>query len=332
MASVRGNIDLARLRDQHRMMHRIRALEEVALRGLADKVVLGAIHPSIGQEAVPTGVMCHLAADDLLLSTHRGHGHTLAKGASPQAMMHELLGRVGGNCGGKGGSMHIADFEVGMLGANGVVGANIVIAAGAAHAIKLRRENRVVACFFGDGAINRGPFLEGLNWAAVFRLPVLFVCEDNGYSATTRTATMTAGAGPAARARAIGVPAVEVDGNDVLAVDAAAAELIGAIRSGDGPRFLHARTYRITGHTGADAATYRPAGEVEAQRAHDPIGRARDTLLAAGIGAAEVDAVQPAALAEMEAAYDSARAAPYPPAAEAFADVQDIGSPAVEAF
>lgn len=329
---MRGNIDLARLRDQHRMMHRIRALEEVALRGLVDKVVLGAIHPSIGQEAVPTGVMCHLSADDLLLSTHRGHGHTLAKGASPVAMMHELLGRVGGNCGGKGGSMHIADFEVGMLGANGVVGANIVIAAGAAHAIKLRKENRVVACFFGDGAINRGPFLEGLNWAAVFRLPVLFVCEDNGYSATTKTSTMTAGAGPAARARAIGVPAVEVDGNDVLAVDAAAAELIGAIRSGDGPRFLHAKTYRITGHTGADPATYRPVGEVEAQAPNDPIGRARDTLLAAGITAAEIDAVQAAALAEMEAAYDSARAAPFPPASEAFADVQDIGSPAVEAF
>jgi len=314
------------------MMHRIRALEQVALRGLDDKVVLGAIHPSIGQEAVPVGVMSHLSADDLLLSTHRGHGHTLAKGASAQAMMHELLGRVGGNCGGKGGSMHIADFEVGMLGANGVVGANIVIAAGAAHAIRLRGEDRIVACFFGDGAINRGPFLEGLNWAAVFRLPVLFVCEDNGYSATTRTSTMTAGAGPAARARAIGVPAVEVDGNDVLAVDAAAAELIGAIRSGGGPRFLHARTYRMTGHTGADPATYRPAGEVEAQRANDPIGRARDMLLAAGVAAAEVDAVAAAALAEMDAAYDSARAAPYPPAAQAFVDVQDIGSPAVEAY
>jgi len=314
------------------MMHRIRALEQVALRGLDDKVVLGAIHPSIGQEAVPVGVMSHLSADDLLLSTHRGHGHTLAKGASAQAMMHELLGRVGGNCGGKGGSMHIADFEVGMLGANGVVGANIVIAAGAAHAIRLCGEDRIVACFFGDGAINRGPFLEGLNWAAVFRLPVLFVCEDNGYSATTRTSTMTAGAGPAARARAIGVPAVEVDGNDVLAVDAAAAELIGAIRSGGGPRFLHARTYRMTGHTGADPATYRPAGEVEAQRANDPIGRARDMLLAAGVAAAEVDAVAAAALAEMDAAYDSARAAPYPPAAQAFVDVQDIGSPAVEAY
>ncbi len=332
MASSGANIDIERLRGQHRMMHRIRALEEVALRGLADKVVLGAIHPSIGQEAVPVGVMGHMSADDLLLSTHRGHGHTLAKGASATAMMHELLGRVGGNCGGKGGSMHIADFEVGMLGANGVVGANIVIAAGAAHAIKLRRENRMVACFFGDGAINRGPFLEGLNWAAVFRLPVLFVCEDNGYSATTRTATMTAGAGAAARARAIGVPAVEVDGNDVLAVDAAAAELIGAIRAGDGPRFLHARTYRITGHTGADPATYRPAGEVEAQAHNDPIGRARDTLLAAGVAAAEVDAVRAAALAEMDAAYGSARAAPYPPADQAFVDVQDIGSPAVEAY
>src|SRR5579871_6714690 len=158
------NLDVQRLRAHHRMMWRIRALEEAALRGLSQKLVLGAIHPSIGQEAVAAGVVSALARDDVLLSTHRGHGHTLAKGAPCAAMLRELFGRVGGSCGGKGGSMHIADFGVGMLGANGVVGANIVIAAGAAHALKLKRESRVVCCIFGDGAINRGPFLEGLNW------------------------------------------------------------------------------------------------------------------------------------------------------------------------
>src|SRR5690606_24554973 len=162
-----------------------------------------------------------------------------------------------------GGSMHIADFSVGMLGANGVVGANIVIAAGAAHAIKLNREGRIVCCIFGDGAINRGPFLEGLNWAKVFNLPVLFVCEDNGYAATTRTSTMTAGPGPAARAESLGILALEVDGNDVQAVDAAAKELAAAVRSGSGPRFLWAGTYRLTGHTGADPAAYRSKEEVE---------------------------------------------------------------------
>src|SRR5580698_3018367 len=156
------NLDIPRLRAQHRLMWRIRALEQAALRGLSEKVVLGAIHPSIGQEAVAVGVVGNLRRNDILLSTHRGHGHTLAKGASSEAMLRELLGREGGACGGKGGSMHIADFSVGMLGANGVVGANIVIAAGAAHAIKLKGEDRVVCCIFGDGAINRGPFLEGL--------------------------------------------------------------------------------------------------------------------------------------------------------------------------
>jgi len=326
------NFNLDRLRAQHRLMWRIRALEQAALRGLADKVVLGAIHPSIGQEAVAAGVVGNLRRDDILLSTHRGHGHTLAKGASSEAMLRELLGRVGGTCGGKGGSMHIADFSVGMLGANGVVGANIVIAAGAAHAIKLKREARIVCCIFGDGAINRGPFLEGLNWAAVFALPVLFVCEDNGFAATTRTASMTAGPGPAARARAFGIATEEVDGNDILAVDAAAQSLIAQIREGGGPRFLHARTYRLTGHTGADAAPYRPAEEVEARRLEEPIARAAELLHSAGVAQAELTADQAAAEAEMAAAYAAAIAAPYPDAAEAFRDVQDVGSPLQAAF
>ncbi|UFN50426.1 thiamine pyrophosphate-dependent dehydrogenase E1 component subunit alpha [Roseomonas sp. OT10] len=330
--SAPGNLDRGRLRAHHRMMWRIRALEQAALRGQDAKVVLGAIHPSIGQEAVPTGVISRLTREDLLLSTHRGHGHTLAKGAEPGAMMRELFGREGGNCGGKGGSMHIADFGVGMLGANGVVSANIVIAAGAAHAVKLKGENRVVACFFGDGATNRGPFLEGLNWAAVFHLPVLFVCEDNGYAATTRTATMTAGPGPSARARAFGIPGEEVDGNDVLAVEEAAARLVAAIRAGEGPRFLHAHTWRVTGHTGVDPAAYRTAEENAAHAGDDPIARAREVLLAAGVAAVELEADRAAAEAEMAAAYDEAFAAPFPPASVAFTDVQDIGSPAEVAF
>ena len=324
---VRANIDVERLRGHHRLMWRIRALEEAALRGLADKLVLGAIHPSIGQEAVAAGVVACLAREDLLLSTHRGHGHTLAKGAAPGAMMRELLGREGGTCGGKGGSMHIADFGVGMLGANGVVAANIVIAAGAAHAIKLRGERRVVACFFGDGAINRGPFLEGLNWAAVFKLPVLFICEDNGYAATTRTAALTAGGGASVRARALGIPSEEVDGNDVLAVEDAAQRLLRDVRAGEGPRFLHAHTWRVTGHTGADPAKYRSQTEVDARRETDPLHRAREALVLAGVAASALDADRDAAAAEMARVYEEARAAPFPPAAVAFQDVQDVGSP-----
>jgi len=327
-----SNLDRDRLRRHHRLMWRIRAFEEQALKGLDDKLVLGAIHPSIGQEAVAAGVTSHLTRQDILLSTHRGHGHTLGKGADSAAMMRELLGREGGHCGGKGGSMHIADFSVGMLGANGVVAANIVIAAGAAHAIKLKREPHLVCCLFGDGAINRGPFLEGLNWAAVFHLPVLFVCEDNGYAATTVTRTMTAGDGASTRARAFGIPAVEVDGNDVLAVDAAAAELTQAIRAGGGPRLLHARTYRLTGHTGSDPAAYRPADEVAARRREEPIGRAAELLRDAGVTPDALRDDQSAAVAEMLAAYRAAVAAPFPSAEQAFTDVQDAGDPRVEAF
>jgi pyruvate dehydrogenase E1 component alpha subunit len=330
MPSDRRNTDIPRLRAHYRLMGRIRALEQTALRGLAENLVLGAIHPSIGQEAVAAGVVGSLRRDDILLSTHRGHGHTLAKGASSEAMLRELLGRQGGCCGGKGGSMHIADFGVGMLGANGVVAANIVIAAGAAHAIKLKGEDRVVCCIFGDGAINRGPFLEGLNWAAVFGLPVLFVCEDNGFAATTRAASMTAGAGAAARARAIGIAAEQVDGNDVLAVEDAARTLMAAVRGGGGPRFLHACTYRLTGHTGADPATYRGSDEVAEKHLEEPVLRTRDLLLAAGVAAADLDADDAEAAREMAAAYEAAKAAPFPPPADAFRDVQDAGAPVPE--
>ena len=327
-----SNSDVERLRSHHRLMWRIRAFEQTALQALDDRLVLGAIHPSIGQEAIAAGVIACLDRDDLLLSTHRGHGHTLAKGAQPAAMMRELLGREGGTCGGKGGSMHIADFSVGMLGANGVVAANIVIAAGAAHAVKLRGDPRIVACFFGDGAVNRGPFLEGLNWAAVFQLPVLFVCEDNGYAATTRTASMTAGGGPGVRARAFGIETEEVDGNDALAVEDAARRLAGVIRAGQGPRFLHARTWRIGGHTGSDPASYRSQAEVDAHAGGDPLLRAHDALRMAGVAAGELEVDRVAAMEEMARAYDDARGAPFPPAGAAFTDVQDAGSSLQAAF
>jgi pyruvate dehydrogenase E1 component alpha subunit len=327
------NLDVDRLRGQLRAMLRIRAFEEAAIRGLDAKAVLGAIHPSIGQEAVAAGICLNLKPDDVLLSTHRGHGHTLAKGANALAMMRELFGREGGTSNGKGGSMHIADFSVGMLGANGVVSANIVIAAGAAHALKLRgMTDTVVVCIFGDGAINRGPFLEGLNWAGVFGLPVLFVCEDNGFAATTRTRTMTSGDGPSARARSLGIPSVEIDGNDVTAVDEAARDLLAALRSGSGPRFLHAHTYRLTGHTAADPAGYRPKKEVEERWRADPILRAEDALRQAGLPEAEIAAERARAEAEMEEVFRAALDTPFPPLTRAFADVQDAGDPRVEAF
>jgi len=260
----RANIDAERLLAHYRTMCRIRAFEEAAEAALKAGEIKGAIHLSVGQEAIAAGVCANLARGDLVASNHRGHGHTLAKGASPAAMMAELFGRETGTCRGKGGSMHIADFDIGMLGANGVVGAGILIAVGAAQGLALRGEKHVVACFFGDGAINRGPFLEGLNWAKIYALPVLFVCEDNGFAATTRTAALSAGEGADARARSLGIPAMVVDGNDVAGVDAAAAELTQRIRGGHCPQFLLARTYRLKGHTAADAGSYRRPEEVAA--------------------------------------------------------------------
>jgi pyruvate dehydrogenase E1 component alpha subunit len=320
---VPANIDKQRLVDHYRNMCRVRAFEEAALEALDEGLVPGPLHPSIGQEAVASGVCSNLAVDDILLSTHRGHGHTLVKGAPPLAMMRELLGREGGSCGGKGGSMHIADFSVGMLGANGVVGANILIAAGAAHAIKLRGESRVVACIFGDGAVNRGPFLEGLNWAKIFSLPVLFLCEDNDFAATTRTGVVSAGEGPSARAESLGIPSTKVDGNDVLEVDAAVRDNLDALRSGAGPRFIHALTYRLTGHTAVDAAGYRDSAEVEARWQRDPIARAAAMLADGGMSAADLEQVKTEAGLEMHEVLDAARTSPWPEDRHTHSDVQD---------
>ena len=327
-----------RLLDLYRMMARIRAFENAAeetSRGgvavfgsTADAIALvrGPLHLSTGQEAVAAGVCANLERSDYLTSTHRGHGHTLAKGADPTAMMCELFGRATGTNHGKGGSMHIADFSVGMLGANGVVAAGIPIAVGAAHSAKIRGSGAIVACFFGDGAINRGPFMEGLNWAKIFELPVLFVCEDNRYSATTATDAMTAGAGAAARALSMDIPAETVDGNDVLAVEQAARELAARVRSGRGPQFLHALTYRVKGHVSVDPASYRKQSEVDGALESDPLKLAAAKLAALGVAAARIAEIEAQARVEIDAAGAVARAAPFPAADAAFTDVQDTGA------
>ena len=315
----------------YRTMARIRAFENAAEEASRNSVsafgaaqavdsrVRGPLHLSTGQEAVAAGVCINLEREDLLTSTHRGHGHTLAKGASLEKMMRELFGRAGGSNGGKGGSMHIADFSVGMLGANGVVAAGMPIAVGAAHALKLQGKKHVVACFFGDGAINRGPFLESLNWAKVHELAVLFVCEDNRWSATTSTEAMTAGAGPLARAKAIGVGGVAVDGNDALAVDRASASLLKKIRGGEGPQFLHAITYRFKGHVSVDAAAYRDGKEVARALEDDPLLRFK-------IAKKDAERIQEEAHAEVKAAVQAAASAPWPDKSSAYSDIQDTGS------
>ena len=322
----------------YRTMRRIRAFENAAEAASQGGVsaygqeaagaarVRGPLHLSTGQEAVAAGVCAHLAKADYLTSTHRGHGHTLAKGADLTRMMCELFGKASGFNGGKGGSMHIADFSVGMLGANGVVAAGLPIAVGAAHAQKLQKKEAITVCFFGDGAINRGPFLESLNWARVYGLPVLFVCEDNRWSATTASGPMTAGDGASARAASMDIAATQVDGNDVFAVHEAAARLVGEVRSGGGPRLLHALTYRVKGHVSVDLAAYRDPAELAAALETDPIARTRGHLLSIGVRAATLDAIENAARDEVDTALAIADAAPWPDASAAFTDVQSTGA------
>ncbi len=310
-----------------RTMGLIREFEEAAGAALQAGHVRGSVHQYTGQEAIATGVCLHLADEDFVSSYHRGHGHAIARGVSPARMMRELFGREGGTSGGKGGSMHIADFSRGMLGANGVVPDGVTIAVGAAHALKMRGRPGIVVAFLGDGAMNRGPLFEAFNWARLFDLPVLFVCEDNGYSVTLRTRDVTGGPPAIERVAAFGIPVAQVDGNDVVAVAQQAQESIRAVRSGAGPHFLHARTHRWHGHLAHDRQRYRDPQEIEQARQDDCIINAQRWLARRSIDASVVESLRAECRTLIEQAVREASAAPFPALASAFTDVQDIGSP-----
>ena len=316
-----------RVLELYRTMSLIRAFDTHAGDARRDGRLRGSVHEYIGEEAIATGVCANLNRDDYISSYHRGHGHCLAKGADPEAMMKELYGRVGGVCGGKGGSMHVADFSLGILGANGVVADGVTIAVGAAQAVKLKGEKRVVVAVFGDGAMNRGPMLEALNGASVFALPVLFVCEDNLYSDRTRTGSVTAGPGPLARAAAFGIPGETVDGNDVLAVTEAAARCVRHVREEGRPRFLHATTYRWRGHLALDKGLYRDPAEIERWKAIDPINRTAAWLESRGVAKDAIARESEAARERVARAVAAAEAAPWPAASTLYTDVQDVGAP-----
>jgi acetoin:2,6-dichlorophenolindophenol oxidoreductase subunit alpha len=312
----------------YRRMKVIRVFEDTCVAAHKAGEIPGYIHSSAGQEAVPVGVCSALRRDDRITSTHRGHGHGLAKGADLNGMMAELYGRASGLCGGKGGSMHVADFSVGMLGANGIVAGGIPIAVGAAQGLGILGSDAVVACFFGDGAVNRGPFLEGLNWAAIYKLPVLFVCEDNTFSAFTHSSTTTAGPGPLARAESCGVPGERVDGNDLVAIREAGGRMVAEMRAGGGPRFLWCKTYRFSGHVSVDPAGYRKQEDVDAALKRDPLLISRQHLLSLGMTSPAIDAIDVEATAAVMQAQALARVAPAPIPSAAFTDVQDAGAPA----
>ena len=262
----------------HRTMVLIRVFESRVEELFKAGKLPGFVHTYLGEEAIAAGVCSRLGPDDYITSTHRGHGHALAKGMSPAALMAELYGRAEGACRGRGGSMHVADFSLGMLGANGIVGGGFGIAAGAALAARHRGTDHVAVCFFGDGGINKGTFHEALNFASVHRLGVVYVCENNQYAQFTARSRTTSVEDLAVRATAYGMAGATVDGNDVAAVSAAAADAVQRARDGEGPTLLNMVTYRLGGHYVGDAEVYRDASEVEEHRGRDPIQRWEETL------------------------------------------------------
>ena len=291
-ASGLGNEQLLALYER---MLLIRRMEERLRTDAAAGVLPGAVHLYIGQEAIATGVCARLRENDLITSTHRGHGHFLAKGGDPKAMMAEIWGKRTGICRGMGGSMHVADFSKGILGANGIVGGGFAIATGAAYASKLQKDGRVSVAFFGDGASNQGVFMECLNVSSLWKLPLVFVCEHNQFSEFTPAADCTSGE-IADRARAFKIPVAVIDGNDVSAVWQAAGEAVERARRGEGPSFIEAKTYRIQGHLEAEdlflaGGKYRDKQEIDEWRKRDPIDRLKEGLLAKGTKAADLDAI-----------------------------------------
>jgi TPP-dependent pyruvate/acetoin dehydrogenase alpha subunit len=297
----------------YRMMQEARLFEKRAQDLFLEGLIKGTSHLALGQEAVAAGFAAALRPDDLVYCTYRGHVHTLLRGAPMGALMAELMGRANGICGGKGGSMHLTDVAHGAMGSYAIVGAHMPIAAGAAWAAQEQETGQVVVCFFGDGTTNIGAFHEALNLAVVWRLPVVYVCENNLNMEYTAIGDVTAVANPAAdRASAYGLEPVLVDGNDVDVVYETATRLVERAREGGGPALVEAKTYRHGGHSRADPAKYRPDDEVEAWLARDPIPAHRDRLLASGVEPEVIDRVEREALELVDRATEEAKAGPYP--------------------
>lgn len=303
----------AQLREALRKMHLIRLFEEGAEESYMRGLIHGTMHLSIGQEASAVATCMELTDADKITSTHRGHGHCIAKGADVGRMFAEFFGKETGYCHGRGGSMHIADVKTGNLGANGIVGGGLPIAVGAALTAKRLGRDDVTVCFFGDGANNEGAFHEALNMAAIWKLPVIFVCENNKYGMSTAAAYATAVPNIADRAVAYSMPGVTVDGNDFSAVAEALHEAIARARAGEGPSLVENLTYRWRGHSKSDRNRYRTKDEIEEWMSRDPIARFRAELIAHGVlDEAEADAVEVEAKEAVAAGIEFARQSPAP--------------------
>ncbi len=317
---TRGGQDTDTLLACYRGMLRIRKVEQRLSKLFADKEIPGFIHLSIGQESVPVAISRHLRDSDTIAATHRGHGQALAKGIDLQRFVAEMMGREAGICRGRGGSMHIAEAKVGMLGANGIVGGGIALATGSALAHKLSGQGNLAVCYFGDGALAEGIFHECLNLAALWSLPVLFVCENNGWGEFSRTDRQFCGK-LEQLAGAFGVPYHYADGLDVLAVTEVAGDIVQRMRGEPRPAVLECRVERFHGHYEGDPQKYRDPGEMAALADKDPLARAHLALGAAGVAAARIAALEAEIDAEIDAAVAYARAAPLPDFAAARADV-----------
>lgn len=299
--------------DMLRKMYVIRFFEEMVDDLFARGLVHGTMHLSVGQEASAVGSISALNHHDYILSTHRGHGHCIAKGADLNLMMAEFLGKETGYCRGRGGSMHIADMEGRNLGANGVVGGGIPLAVGVGLTLQMRRTDEIVMGFFGDGAANQGSFHEALNMAAIWSLPVVYVCENNQYGMSMSTTRAFKIEHIAQRAASYGMPGVTVDGNDVLAVYDAASEAVSRARAGDGPTLVECLTYRWKGHSKSDQELYRTKEEIETWKNRDPIRRFRGLLVDEGVISREEDAeIEEAATRIIDEALEFAQASPEP--------------------
>jgi len=294
----------------YRRMLLLREFEERVYYLFLQGEIPGTVHQYQGQEAVAVGVCDQLSATDWITSTHRSHGHALAKGISARQAMAELYGKATGCCGGKGGSMHLGDPAVGMVPAIAVVAGGNSIVSGLGLAFKLRRSDQVAVCFFGEGASNEGAFHEGLNFAAVQHLPIVYVCENNIYGASTPYHAVSLVSDVAERASAYGIPGCIVDGMDVMAVFQAAAEAIAACRAGRGPILLECKTYRFIGHSRTDARGYRSKEEEAEWKERDPITRLARTLAAAGVAQATLSQLESEVTAEIDDAVEYARSSP----------------------
>jgi len=316
-------LDKKTLVKMYRTMLRIRRFEEKVGELFTQGKIWGAVHLYTGQEAVATGACAALNKDDYITSTHRGHGHCIAKGGELPRMMAEIFGRASGYCKGKGGSMHIADMEVGILGANGIVGAGIPIAVGAALAAKYRGTGQISLAFFSDGASNTGSFHEAVNLSAVLKLPVVFVCENNQWAVSTSVSYSVPIQNIADRAVAYGMPGTTVDGNDVLAVYDAVKQAVERARNAYGPSLVECKTYRWEGHYRGDPETYRSKEEVmEWRRKRDPITRFRRYLLREGVVTEEqAQAMELEVQREIEEAVRFAESSPEPEASLLYEDL-----------